>query len=83
MSKYKLVNNNIEIKRESIHIYLPEMFYKQLKAMHHDMNYYSIAQLLRRMLRFFLGLMKLYGKRSIEELKTILKEWNKRNGDQD
>ncbi|MBN2443927.1 MAG: hypothetical protein JXJ04_21370, partial [Spirochaetales bacterium] len=51
-SKYKYVNDDIGIKRKSTHVYLPFALYKRLKLIHQDLNFYSIAQLLR----FFLGL---------------------------
>jgi hypothetical protein len=75
MSRYELVNSNREMKRRSVHVYLPESRYRQLKLMHQDLNFYSIAQILRMMLRLFLSLIKNYGNIVIRRLKDLLSMW--------
>lgn len=79
MSRYELVNNNREIRRESVHVYLPHSLYRQLKAMHHDLNFYSIAQLLRMMVRLFLCLVKVNGNIVIKMLMDLLRQWEEKN----
>jgi hypothetical protein len=78
MSRYELVNSDRKIRRKSVHVYLPESRYRQLKAMHHDLNFFSIAQLLRRMLRLFLDLVKLHGNKIIKQLMDLLRLWEEK-----
>ena len=77
-SCYQLVNNDIKIERKSVHIYLPYFLYRKLKLMHHDLNFYSIAQLLRWILKFFLDLLKQYGEKVIKKLKKLQKQWQEK-----
>jgi hypothetical protein len=74
-SQYEFVNENKEIERESVHVYLPEYLYRKLKLIHHDLNYYSIAQLLRLILRVFLGLARRYGRMLQSKLIAAYKRW--------
>ena len=78
-SRYERVNDDLKINRESVYVYFPDFLYRQLKAMHNDLNFYSIAQLLRGMLRFFLGLVRCYGERVIEDLKYKFRKWKTKN----
>ena len=50
--------------------------YRQLKLIHQDLNFYSIAQLLRGFLEFFLDMEKEYGDGVLQELQKISKQWN-------
>ena len=80
-SKYFLVSKDKEEKRVSVHTYIPEALYKQLKLMHNDLNMYSIAQLVRYFLRYFLDKAEKYGDKVLEELSKIFAEWEKSNED--
>ena len=76
-SCYEFVNDDLEIPRESVHVYLPGGLYRRLKLMHQDLNFYSIAGLVRFFLRFFLvevGDCRGDEKRKIEEL---VRRWKK------
>jgi hypothetical protein len=77
-SVYKLVNENLEIPRESVHAYLPDFQYAKLKSMHKELNLYSIAQLLRLMLRIFLLFYKRFGEVAFEKFKHIFQKWKQR-----
>ena len=69
----KIVNNlnkfNINEKskaeylntRKKVHIYIEEKLYKKIKYYHRKLNSYSIAQLVRIILRIFLKMVKEYG----------------------
>ena len=72
-SRYEKVNKKNE-KRVHIHIYLLENQYRQLKAIHHDLNFYSIAQLIRYFLDIFLILLNRYKKNVFVKLRQISKE---------
>ena len=74
-SKYRLVNEDPEIERTSVHAYMPDSMYRRLKLMHSDLNFYSIAQLTRGLLLFFLDLVKEYGDGVYNELRNIFKNW--------
>jgi hypothetical protein len=78
-SRYKLVSNKPETLRKHVHVYMPHYLYRQLKLLHQDLNYYSIAQLVREFLRFFLDLVKEFGENYQEELLNILEKWENEN----
>lgn len=75
-SKYEFINKDPEVMRESIFVYMPEWLYRQLKLMHQDLNWYSIAQLLRRFLRFFLDLVERFGDGFQKELDNLMGRCN-------
>lgn len=76
-SKYKLINENKNIKRKHVIVKIPDFLYRRLKSLHDVLNYYSIAQLMRGLLRFFLNLVKRFGKEYGKELMGIVKKWIK------
>lgn len=78
-SKYKHVHNNLKIKRECMHVYMPEYLYRRLKMLHQDLNFYSIAQLVRFFLRYYLRLVKKYGKNIKNKLISLKRNWKKIN----
>jgi len=78
-SRYETVCDDPEIARESTHVYMPGEMYRKLKLMHQDLNYYSIAQLLRRFLLVFLFLVKFYGDDFENKLKELMKQYNRKN----
>ena len=65
--------------REHAHVYFPEDEYRRLKLMHQDLNYFSIAQLLRSFLKFFIDLVKEYGENVYQKLKKWFNQWNEEN----
>ena len=45
-------------KTIGIHFHLPEDLYRRLKQLHADLNFFSIAQLVRWVIRFYLALLR-------------------------
>jgi hypothetical protein len=78
-SRYEYVHNDLDVERESVHVYLTKQLYGKLKMMHHDLNFYSIAQLLRWLLRFYVGLVRVYGADFEVKLQELIKKWKKKN----
>ena len=76
MSRYLPVTGNPDEKREHVHLYLPGIIYSQLKLMHQDLNFYSIAQLIREFLEFFLGMFEVYGDDVFQKLGRVFKKWS-------
>ncbi|MBN2441425.1 MAG: hypothetical protein JXJ04_08760, partial [Spirochaetales bacterium] len=58
-----------------VHVYVPDELYRELKLLHQDLNFYSIAQLVRELLDFFLGLVDVYKNKVFIELKKIFARW--------
>ena len=79
ISRYMVVSGNPEEKREHVHGYFPGKMYRRLKLMHQDLNFYSIAQVVRSFLEVFLDLGRVYGDDVFKELERILKKWKEEN----
>ena len=77
MSRYMYVSFNPDEKREHVHAYLPVDLYRELKLIHQDLNFFSIAQILRVFLEVFLGLVDEYGDNVLQELERMYKQWEK------
>ena len=75
VSRYLPVCDDPDEIREHVHVYFPGKVYRQLKLIHQDLNVYSIAQLVRGFLRFFLDLVNGYGNNVLHELKRLFKQW--------
>ena len=75
MSKYMPVSNNPEEIREHVHAYLPADLYRELKLIHQDLNFFSIAQILRGFLKVFLVLVEKFDENIFQELKNMYKQW--------
>ena len=75
-SRYQYVGEEEEY-RKHIHAYMPETLYKRFKKIHHDINYYSMAQFLRKIIEVYL---KDCFEMGIEEHKAMLENvrnrWN-------
>ena len=52
-SRYKNVGKDNEYRKD-IHVYMTIPLYKRLKKLHHDINYFSIAQLVRWIIETYL-----------------------------
>jgi hypothetical protein len=78
-SRYLPVCDDPDEIREDVHAYLPRELYRELKLMHADLNYYSIGQMVRDFLRFFLDKVKEYGEKIFDELQKLFKRWEKEN----
>ena len=77
-SRYEFVCEDKEIERKSVYVDLPEKLYREFKLMHQDLNYYSMAQLLRLVLRVFLGLVAEFGDAVESKLLELYREWKKK-----
>ena len=77
--RYQRVAMDAAVERCSVHVYLPIDLYKRLKLMHHDLDVYSIAQLLREILRLFMGLFEEYGINLKKKLSSLLRKWHQQN----
>ena len=75
MSRYKAVCPNPDEVREHMHVYLPERLYRELKLLHQDLNFFSIAQMVREFLAWFLEFVDGCTGDAISELKTIFSQW--------
>jgi hypothetical protein len=75
MSKYRYVSEDKDEKRDHVHTYLDEDVYRELKLIHQDLNFYSIGQIVRGFVDFFLELVKEHGDNVFKELKKIYKRW--------
>ncbi|MBN2441634.1 MAG: hypothetical protein JXJ04_09810 [Spirochaetales bacterium] len=75
MCRYKAVCNDPDEARKHFHVYVPDDMYRELKVLHQDLNFYSIAQLVREIISFFFGLVILYKNEVLEELEKIFTKW--------
>jgi hypothetical protein len=74
-SKYKIIANPKE-KRFSVHSYIPENLYRKMKHLHHDLNIFSMAQVVRKMIDLFIfGYLKYGLNKFIEVLNKINDIW--------
>jgi hypothetical protein len=75
-SKYRIIAKTKE-KRFSVHCYMPENLYKKMKQLHHDLNVFSLAQIIRKMIEYFiLGCFKYGIKRFFVSLERVKNIWN-------
>ncbi|MBN2440620.1 MAG: hypothetical protein JXJ04_04725 [Spirochaetales bacterium] len=74
-SRYRAVCDNPEEVREAVHVYMPDELYRELKLLHQDLNFYSIAQLLRGLVTFFFGLVEIYKDEVFQELEKTFARW--------
>jgi hypothetical protein len=74
-SKYRLIHDKKEVKRVHVNVKLPEFLYRRLKTLHDTLNYYSMAQLIRDLLEWYLKLVKDFGEDFGEELIRLANEW--------
>ena len=78
-SRYQLVTPKLTEKRCHVHVYLPMDLYRRLKLIHQDLNFYSMAQCLRWLIRFFLDLVNTHRHNLRRKLTTLLIYWRKQN----
>jgi hypothetical protein len=75
MSRYRYVSTDPDEKRDHVHAYLDEDVYREIKLIHQDLNFYSISQIVRMFLDFFLELVKEHGKDVFSILAANYKKW--------
>ena len=65
--------------RFHIHCYVPEEVYQHLKTVHKDLDFYSISQIARLVVKYFLHGVRKYGYDGfLERLQNCKKKWNKK-----
>jgi hypothetical protein len=64
-----------------VHAYLDEDVYRELKLIHQDLNFYSMAQILRLFLGLFLRLVDKYGDNVFRVLEWVFKQLEKFDND--
>src|SRR5512145_79655 len=76
--EYLLINPNLEVKRRSVHIYFSKVTFRRFKMVHQDLNYFSMAQIVRRLAEIIINLAKKYGVRLLNYLKKVKAAWLKK-----
>ncbi|MBN2531304.1 MAG: hypothetical protein JXB88_00360 [Spirochaetales bacterium] len=76
-SRYELINEDREVKRKHVTVSIPDYIYRRLKMLHDDLNFFSIAQLLRWLISGYVDFVKKYGDRWVRKLVTIIRRWQK------
>jgi hypothetical protein len=67
---------DMDEKRYHVHCYIPEQMYRKLKHLHLDLNTYSIAQTVRKLIDYFLRGFFKYGNRIfIEGVNKFKTRW--------
>jgi hypothetical protein len=77
MSKYTYVSEDPDEPRDHVCVYLDEDVYRELKMIHHDLNVYSIAQIIRGVCEFFLELVDEFGIDVFDVLARNYERWEK------
>ncbi|MBN2535436.1 MAG: hypothetical protein JXB88_21335, partial [Spirochaetales bacterium] len=76
-SRYKYVSTDLVEKRVHTHAYLPEDLYRELKLIHQDLNFFSMAQIVRFFIEMFFELVNVYKEDVLKELESTYKRWRK------
>ena len=77
-SKYQILDEKPK-ERFHIHCYVSEEIYQKLKTVHKDLDFYSISQIMRLVVKYFLHGVRKYGYEGfIERLQKCKKRWNKK-----
>ncbi|MBN2531420.1 MAG: hypothetical protein JXB88_00940 [Spirochaetales bacterium] len=80
-SRYEYVSLDLGETRVHTHAYLPENLYRKLKLIHHDLNFFSMAQIVRFFIVVFFKLVDEYEEDISKELERMYKEWEKEGRD--
>ncbi|MBN2536451.1 MAG: hypothetical protein JXB88_26440 [Spirochaetales bacterium] len=76
-SRYELINEDTNVKRKHVTVSIPDYMYRRLKMLHDDLNFFSIAQLMRWVISGYVDFVKRYGNRWVRKLVTIIRRWQK------
>ena len=74
-SKYHHVRKSDSRIVSGIHIYISESDYREMKMLHHNLNFFSIAQLVRFLIEVYLELHSVYGDKLEAVLTELFREW--------
>jgi hypothetical protein len=75
-SKYRLIHDDTDVKRVRVVTRIPDFLYRRLKSLHDVLNYYSMAQLVRDLLQWYLALVDEFGPNLEDELVRLINEWS-------
>ena len=75
LSRYRFVCDDKEEIRDHVHMYIPGELYRELKLLHQDLNFYSIAQFVRGVIIFFLALVSVYEGEVFHILEKMFAYW--------
>ena len=74
-TRYQNVGSEDEY-RKHVHVYMPQKMYKMLKKLHLDINYYSMAQILRHVIDIYLkDNMNLGNDRHMKKMDITRRNW--------
>ncbi|MBN2532825.1 MAG: hypothetical protein JXB88_08040 [Spirochaetales bacterium] len=76
-SRYRYVSPDPKEKRVHAHASLPEDLYRKLKLIHQDLNFFSMAQIVRFFLEVFLLLVEKHKDAILRALESMYKQWRK------
>ena len=77
-SRYSVLDDKPE-ERFHIHCYVSEEIYQKFKTVHKDLDFYSLSQIARQVVKYFLhGVRKYVYKGFIERLQKCKNKWNKK-----
>ena len=77
-SRYKIIDEKPK-ERFHIHCYVPEEVYQKFKTVHKGLDFYSISQIARLVVKYFLHGVRKYGyEEFIERLTKCKNNWNKK-----
>ena len=75
MSRYMNVCDDPDVARDHVHVYVPEGLYRELKLLHHGLNFYSIAQFVRELLEWFLKFVEECEGNALHKLQELFAHW--------
>ncbi|MBN2533357.1 MAG: hypothetical protein JXB88_10715 [Spirochaetales bacterium] len=78
-NKYSYVSPALDERREHVHAYLPVDVYRHFTLIHHDLSFFSIAQIVRVFLELFLLLEDRFKDDTLQELENMYKQWRQKD----
>ncbi|MBN2532689.1 MAG: hypothetical protein JXB88_07360 [Spirochaetales bacterium] len=78
-NKYLYISPDRNEKREHVHAYLPMDLYRHFTLIHHDLSFFSIAQIIRVFLDLFLLLVDRFRDNTLQELENMYKRWRQKD----
>ena len=78
-SQYELIHEDLSVKRKNINVSMPYSLYKHLKLVHHNLDTYSIAILVRAMIKCYFSLREEAGDDVDAKLEKEVLQWNQDN----
>jgi len=75
-ARYELINPDLEVKRRHIHLFLPKELYRRIKLIHQDLNYFSMAQIVRFVIDRFIKIADEYGDGLFDHIQKLQEKWD-------